>query len=66
MIDKNGKIKQVELVPPYLRFFKGIPPFGEKRTHHVHVADVTHPKNIEEYLLCRANESGRNGLTFLT
>ncbi len=36
----------------HLRFFKGMPPFGEKRTHHVHMVDVTHPI-VEQRILFR-------------
>ena len=36
----------------HLRFFKGMPPFGEKRTHHVHIVDAANP-TLEHRILFR-------------
>lgn len=36
----------------HLRFFKGMPPFGNKRTHHIHVIDASN-KTFEERILFR-------------
>lgn len=36
----------------HLRFFKGMPPFGEKRTHHVHILEIGNP-SIEHRILFR-------------
>ncbi|WP_218813597.1 GrpB family protein [Rickettsiella endosymbiont of Dermanyssus gallinae] len=36
----------------HLRFFKGMPPFGEKRTHHIHIIDISSIK-MEHRILFR-------------
>lgn len=36
----------------HLRFFKGMPPFGEKRTHHVHIVESTND-TLEQRILFR-------------
>ena len=36
----------------HLRFFKGMPPFGDKRTHHVHLVAADN-ETIEHRLLFR-------------
>lgn len=36
----------------HLRFFKGMPPYGEKRTHHVHIVEASND-TIEHRLLFR-------------
>lgn len=46
-----------------LFFVKGMPPFGEKRTHHVHVFEITHPEwsarqIFRDYL--NKNETAKN------
>jgi len=34
----------------HLRFFKGMPPFGFKRTHHIHIVEATHPTVAQRIL----------------
>jgi GrpB-like predicted nucleotidyltransferase (UPF0157 family) len=36
----------------HLRFFKGMPPFGEKRTHHVHIVEAS-SNTLEHRILFR-------------
>lgn len=36
----------------HLRFFKGMPPFGTKRTHHIHIVDKNNP-TFEQRILFR-------------
>jgi GrpB-like predicted nucleotidyltransferase (UPF0157 family) len=36
----------------HLRFFKGMPPFGTKRTHHIHIVDESN-NAIEHHILFR-------------
>ena len=35
-----------------MRFFKGMPPFGMKRTHHVHIVEATND-TVEHRILFR-------------
>lgn len=71
-IDDGEKwVKQLELLgyvfwdensdKRHLRFFKGMPPFGTKRTHHIHIVDVNNT-TFEQRILFR-NILRRDGKT---
>lgn len=46
----------------HLRFFKGMPPFGKKRTHHIHLVEASNKIAVERILfrdILRRNEKIR-------